>query len=276
MSAPQGEMKVGSRVIIRNVDVSEAKQLMSGHGGWGDGMAEQLGKSGVVVSVDSDGDVKVQCDGIERSYTWNPVLLCAPSSGTLNDEGAALKFGTDSDCRTLYYCGRNLGRAAIPGSDGRCGPRNGPQCASCKRYQAQPRSGASGGRPSVGDWVVLAAGADTDNCLKAAGQIGVVTQDDQDDKPFRVVAELSGATSWYALCVLLPPDRYHTIIFCLPSCPHAFPRRLPCHRYREAEVVLQHRRLTVGSFVGLTAQLQSRVGCLAPGNVPPPLRVFVE
>jgi hypothetical protein len=25
-----------------------------------------------------------------------------------------------------YYCGRYLGTTAIPGSDGRCGPNNGP------------------------------------------------------------------------------------------------------------------------------------------------------
>jgi len=30
------------------------------------------------------------------------------------------------------YCGRNLGQEAIPGSDGQCGPNNGPQCADCK------------------------------------------------------------------------------------------------------------------------------------------------
>jgi len=32
-----------------------------------------------------------------------------------------------------YYCGRKLGTDKIPGSDGQCGPNNGPSCASCKR-----------------------------------------------------------------------------------------------------------------------------------------------
>ena len=32
----------------------------------------------------------------------------------------------------LYYCGRMLGQEQIPGSDGRCGPDNGPQCIACK------------------------------------------------------------------------------------------------------------------------------------------------
>ncbi len=36
-----------------------------------------------------------------------------------------MKFGTGTGANTLY-CGRNLGMNAIPGSDGRCGPNNGP------------------------------------------------------------------------------------------------------------------------------------------------------
>ncbi len=35
-----------------------------------------------------------------------------------------------------YYCARRLGTALIPGSDGQCGPNNGPQCAECRAYQA--------------------------------------------------------------------------------------------------------------------------------------------
>ena len=42
-----------------------------------------------------------------------------------------MKSGTGSGASTLY-CGRRLGREAIPGSDGQCGPNNGPQCADCK------------------------------------------------------------------------------------------------------------------------------------------------
>lgn len=32
-----------------------------------------------------------------------------------------------------FYCGRYLGKAKIPKSDGRCGPNNGPQCSACKK-----------------------------------------------------------------------------------------------------------------------------------------------
>mmetsp|Transcript_48974 Transcript_48974/g.116463 ORF Transcript_48974/g.116463 Transcript_48974/m.116463 type:complete len:471 (+) Transcript_48974:84-1496(+) len=59
-----------------------------------------------------------------------------------NDEGAHVQLGADG--RT-HYCGRHLGKAAIPGSDGRCGPTNGPQCQSCRRLQSGHSS--HGGMP---------------------------------------------------------------------------------------------------------------------------------
>jgi len=73
-----------------------------------------------------------QCASCRRYQPANQRLV--------NDEGAPMRFGTDAmysgrDCRRVYYCGRYLGRAQIPGSDGHCGPNNGPQCASCRRYQ---------------------------------------------------------------------------------------------------------------------------------------------
>ena len=33
-----------------------------------------------------------------------------------------------------YYCGRRLGVSAIPGSDGQCGPNDGPQCKGCLAF----------------------------------------------------------------------------------------------------------------------------------------------
>jgi hypothetical protein len=53
----------------------------------------------------------------------------------MNDEGAAVVLSPLRDRQGHYYCGRNLGRSAIPGSDGQCGPTNGPQCSACKRWQ---------------------------------------------------------------------------------------------------------------------------------------------
>ncbi|CAJ1365611.1 unnamed protein product [Effrenium voratum] len=53
----------------------------------------------------------------------------------VNDEGCQVLRGTGESYRGTYYCGRVLGVRAIPGSDGRCGPADGPQCNSCKRFQ---------------------------------------------------------------------------------------------------------------------------------------------
>lgn len=62
-----------------------------------------------------------------------PLDLGLAQSGK-NDEGLPVSLGINSGC-TKYYCGRILGKDLILGSDGQCGPRNGPQCASCRRFQ---------------------------------------------------------------------------------------------------------------------------------------------
>mmetsp|Transcript_145493 Transcript_145493/g.464955 ORF Transcript_145493/g.464955 Transcript_145493/m.464955 type:complete len:185 (+) Transcript_145493:2277-2831(+) len=75
------------------------------------------------------------------------VLPSHKATRSVNDEGAPVAPGRDRTCSHLFYCGRNLGEAAIPGSDGRCGPSNGPQCSSCKRYQAGHRPWRAGTEP---------------------------------------------------------------------------------------------------------------------------------
>ena len=60
--------------------------------------------------------------------------------GTQNDEGNAVKHGTDGGFKEKYYCGL---RRSIPRSDGRCGPSNGPQCASCVRFQDSAATAAA-------------------------------------------------------------------------------------------------------------------------------------
>lgn len=61
---------------------------------------------------------------------------CQFFQASKNDEKAVVRYGTDRQCRHRFYCGRFLGAHRIPGSDGRCGPRNGPQCPSCQKFQA--------------------------------------------------------------------------------------------------------------------------------------------
>jgi hypothetical protein len=42
-----------------------------------------------------------------------------------------MKPGTGATAWKMY-CGRNVGK--MPGSDGRCGPTNGPQCRDCRPF----------------------------------------------------------------------------------------------------------------------------------------------
>jgi hypothetical protein len=65
-----------------------------------------------------------------------------------NDEGARIHLSRESLYAGLWYCGRRLGTdprlGGIPGTDGQCGPTNGPQCQSCRRFQT-----GSSGKPEV-------------------------------------------------------------------------------------------------------------------------------
>lgn len=62
----------------------------------------------------------------------------------VNDEGVPLRLGVREGSRRRYYCGRRLGPPGAggggpPGAElgpGLCGPRDGPQCPSCRRFQA--------------------------------------------------------------------------------------------------------------------------------------------
>ena len=56
-----------------------------------------------------------------------------------NDDEATYWYLEDDveSAGPLHYCGRHLGVELIPGSDGQCGPTNGPQCQSCRRFQIE-------------------------------------------------------------------------------------------------------------------------------------------
>jgi len=55
-------------------------------------------------------------------------------SANVNDEGANIAPGKGSG-RNTYYCGRFFGAEVLPGTDGHCGPGNGLNCKSCKRFK---------------------------------------------------------------------------------------------------------------------------------------------
>jgi hypothetical protein len=65
----------------------------------------------------------------------------------VNDEGDVVAFGTSTGFQVTFYCGKHKGMRAIPGSNGHCGPNNGPACQSCSRLlQAFIKSEADLGR----------------------------------------------------------------------------------------------------------------------------------
>eukprot|EP00794_Sanderia_malayensis_P016588 gene16588-18276_t len=71
-------------------------KMQEGRGGWNDAMSDSLGKVGDVLSVDDDGDVKVNVNG--HQWTFSPAALKklpSPTAGSLQDRN--LLPGTDED-----------------------------------------------------------------------------------------------------------------------------------------------------------------------------------
>lgn len=70
---------------------------------------------------------------IFSNSSFNEAVLMLPHQSPttaeppVNRAGVVVKPGSGM----VIYCGRKLGRDQIPGSDGVCGPNNGPQCADC-------------------------------------------------------------------------------------------------------------------------------------------------
>ena len=65
--------------------------------------------------------------------------------GSHHQPGGIHHFKGTGSGADKYYCARVLGMDLIPGSDGQCGPNNGPQCAECRAYQAAQVGGAGTG-----------------------------------------------------------------------------------------------------------------------------------
>ncbi|GLI64316.1 hypothetical protein VaNZ11_007541 [Volvox africanus] len=74
------KIKVGGKMAIKSVAPSEAQAAQSGHGGWASSMEQMLGKTGVVESLDKDGDVRVKMDDGSGTMLWNPSLLTATAA----------------------------------------------------------------------------------------------------------------------------------------------------------------------------------------------------
>jgi hypothetical protein len=66
--------------------------------------------------------------GAGRQLTTSVVSL-----GLVNRAGRTVAPGTDAGHRHKFYCGV---RKPTPGTNGQCGPSNGPQCDDCTAFQA--------------------------------------------------------------------------------------------------------------------------------------------
>ncbi|CAM9310758.1 unnamed protein product [Chrysoparadoxa australica] len=87
-------------------------------------------------------DYPGSCEMLQISAPSPKHQLCG-ALPMINAADYPMLAGRDAGYQDIYYCGRRLGRDAIPGSDGGCGPSNGPQCADCSAAQEQLAGRAS-------------------------------------------------------------------------------------------------------------------------------------
>ncbi len=70
---------------------------------------------------------------IYSSSSFSDAVLMLPHHSPVSADPITNRAGAVAvpGSNMVFYCGRNLGRDQIPGSNGVCGPNNGPQCADC-------------------------------------------------------------------------------------------------------------------------------------------------
>ena len=88
--ADGSSIAVGCQVRVRQVSPEEAKALQQSHGGWSDGMGALLGREGLVLSIDGDGDVHVSFDG--HTTCLNPRLIELVSTLTTFPVGSLVRI----------------------------------------------------------------------------------------------------------------------------------------------------------------------------------------
>ncbi|XP_023931291.1 uncharacterized protein LOC106156501 [Lingula anatina] len=86
---PNQDFDAGDFVIIKDVEVSEAKALQAGHGEWHSSMEKALGKTGIVKSVLTGDRVKVEVAG--HTWIFNKALLLLVANAEEMMHGILLK-----------------------------------------------------------------------------------------------------------------------------------------------------------------------------------------
>ncbi len=76
------------------------------------------------------------CNGTSAYFCsacdWDICARCLQSNPPLNRANVQMSRARGGN---IYYCARELGHEVIPGSDGQCGPDNGPQCPDCAGFR---------------------------------------------------------------------------------------------------------------------------------------------
>ena len=148
-----------------------------------EGAVVRLGNTKFGKGDEYDGSSKFYCGRhLGESAIPGSDGQCGPSGGgqcascvrfqrsLCNDEGAPVKTSPQRGYCTVFYCGRRLGVSAIPGSDGRCGPTNGPQCMACQRFQRDPAKAATAQLTHGASPADLASPADPETKLRDAAK----------------------------------------------------------------------------------------------------------
>ena len=88
------------------------------------------------LAVEESEHVLLKLPEMPLDDVMTPVQDNGHDDDDVNDQGHKIKLGTER--KDKYYCGQDVGESNLPGSDGHCGPNNGPQCQSCLRFQSSP------------------------------------------------------------------------------------------------------------------------------------------
>jgi hypothetical protein len=121
--------KQGDLVKIRKVSISEAKKLQDGFGGWGDSMADLMGKTGAVESLRRDGELVKVFDKV-----WNPAFVEFAESVCMEGEAPHVLIDTKgTGLSGKKYCGAACsvdhdGSAICARCNDRWGVHNGHTC----------------------------------------------------------------------------------------------------------------------------------------------------
>ena len=96
--------------------------------GWTKGIIKKVYGDGTFDVAYEDGTTGVKVEEASIRLADRSVV---ETPNPVNRAGVPMSLGYAS-CESNYYCGREVGEDALPNSDGRCGPNNGPQCPDCQ------------------------------------------------------------------------------------------------------------------------------------------------